>query len=133
MQRRKFIQVTAAGTTAIAITGISCKGRHPAFYDVLDKPIKLSGICDLNTIRNIGMNYRLQTPAESEADKLAELLSMDSAGNKISSSTDNLFIQNLLNQKIKYDFETDNTVIVNGWVLTLTEARQCALLYVIDQ
>lgn len=79
------------------------------------------------------MNYSLQTPAESEADKLAELLSMDSAGNKISSSTDNLFIQNLLNQKIKYDFETDNTVIVNGWVLTLTEARQCALLYVIDQ
>ena len=133
MQRRKFIQVSAVGTTVIVITGISCKGRHPAFYNVLDKPVKLSGICDLNTIRNIGMNYRLQTPAESEADKLAELLSMDSAGNKISSSTDDLFIQNLINQKIKNDFETDNTVIVNGWVLTVTEARQCALLYAINQ
>jgi hypothetical protein len=133
MQRRKFIQVSAVGATAIVIAGISCKGRHPAFYDVLDKPLKLSGICDLNTIRNIGMTYRLQTPAESEADKLAELLSMDSAGNKISSSTDDLFIQNLINQKIKHDFETDSTVIVNGWVLTLTEARQCALLYAINQ
>ena len=79
------------------------------------------------------MTYRLQTPAESEADKLAELLSMDSAGNKISSSNDDLFIQNLINQKIKHDFETDNTVIVKGWVLTVTEARQCALLYAIDQ
>jgi hypothetical protein len=132
MQRRKFIQVSAVGTTAFVITGISCKSHHPAFYNVLDKPAKLSGICDLNTIRNIGMTYRLQTPAESEADKLAELLAVDSAGNKISSS-DDLFIQNLLNQKIKHDFETDNTVIVNGWVLTVTEARQCALLYAIDQ
>jgi hypothetical protein len=133
MQRRKFIQVSVVVTTAIVTTGISCKGRHHAFYDVLDKPVKLSGICDLNTIRNIGMNYRLQTPAESEADKLAELLSMDSTGNKISSSTDELIIQNLINQKIKQDFETDNTVIVNGWVLTRTEARQCALLYAINQ
>ena len=79
------------------------------------------------------MTYRLQIPAESEADKLAELLSMDSAGNKISSSSDDLFIQNLINQKNKHDFETDNTVIVNGWVLTVTEARQCALLYAINQ
>ncbi len=78
------------------------------------------------------MTYRIQTPAESEIDKLADLLSTDSAGNKISSSED-IFIQNLMNQKIKHDFETDNIVIVNGWVITLTEARQCALLYAVDQ
>src|ERR1700722_4239239 len=133
MQRRKFIQVSAVGTTAFVVTGISCKRHHPAFYNVLDKPAKLSGICDLNTIRNIGMTYRLQIPAESEADKLAELLSMDSAGNKISSSSDDLFIQNLISQKIKHDFETDTTVIANGWGLTVTEARQCALLHAVDQ
>jgi hypothetical protein len=133
MQRRKFLHVSAVGTTAIIITGISCKSHHPAYYNVLDKPAKLSGICDLNTIRNIGMTYRIQTPAESETDKLAELLSTDSAGNKISSSSDDLFIQNLMNQKIKYDFETDNTVIISGWVLAVTEARQCALLYAMNQ
>ena len=133
MQRREFIQVSAVGATAIVITGISCNGRHPAFYNVLDKPVQLSGICDLNTIREIGMTYQLQTPAESGADKLAELLSADSAGNTVSSSTDDLFIQSLINQKIKHDFEAGNTVIVNGWVLTVTEARQCALLYAMNQ
>ncbi len=133
MQRRKFIQVSAVGATAIVITGINCKSRHLAYYNVLDKPVQLSGICDLNTIREIGKAYRLQTPSETEADKLAELLSVDSAGNPVSSSTDDLIIKNLLNQKIKHDFETDNTVIVNGWVLTKTEARQCALLYAVDQ
>jgi hypothetical protein len=132
MQRRKFIQVSAVGTTAIAITGISCKGHHPAFYNILDKPSQLSRICDLNTIRGIGMAYRLQAPAETGADKLADLLSADSAGKTIS-STDDLFIQNLINQKIKHDFETGNIVIVKGWVLTVTEARQCALLYAINQ
>ncbi len=79
------------------------------------------------------MNYQLQTPVESSLDKLADLLSEDSAGNKISSSSDDLFIQNQISQKIKHDFETDNTVIVNGWVITVTEARQCALLYAMNR
>ncbi len=133
MQRRKFIQFSAVGTTAILFTGTGCTNYHSSFYNILDKPGQLSGICDLNTIRGIGMAYRLQTPTESGVDKLADVLSVDSAGNKISSSSDKLIIQNLISQKIKRDFETGNTVIVNGWVLAVTEARQCALLYAIDQ
>jgi hypothetical protein len=27
---------------------------------------------------------------------------------------------------VKNDFEKDNTIIVSGWVLSITEARQCA-------
>ena len=133
MQRRKFLHVSAVGTTAIVFTGISCGYRHASFYNILDKPGQLSGICDLNALREIGKAFRLQTPGETSVDKLADLLSADVAGNKISSSSDDLFIQNLMKQKIKHDFETDNTVIVNGWVITVTEARQCALLYVVDQ
>ncbi len=133
MQRRKFIQVTAVGTTAFVVTGISCNNYHSSFYNILDRPGQLSKICDLHEIRGIGRAYRLQTPTESGVDKLTDLLSADEGGNKISSSSEELSIQNLINQKIKHDFETDNTVIVNGWVLTVTEARQCALLYAIDQ
>lgn len=133
MQRRKFLHVTAVGTTAIMITGTSCKRQHPDFYNILDKPVRLSGICDMKTIMEIGKTYHLQDPAESGVDKLADLLSVDFAGNKIPSSSNDLFIQNLMNQKIKHDFEKDNTVIVNGWVLTVTEARQCALLYDMNQ
>jgi len=133
MQRRKFLSVSAVGTTAIMITGISCKSRRSDFYNILDKPARLSGICDVKTIMEIGKTYYLQTPAERGTDKLADLLSVDFAGNKIPSSSKELFIQNLMNQKINHDFETDHTVIVNGWVLTVTEARQCALLYSMNQ
>ena len=36
-------------------------------------------------------------------------------------------LEALLNQKIQQDFEAGRTVVVNGWVLSQTEARQCAL------
>jgi hypothetical protein len=127
MQRRKFIQLSAIGSAAIGVTGIYCN-RHRAFYEVMDNPGQLSHICDVKTIREIGMAYRLQTPAETKADILAALLLADPAGNFVSSSSDNLIIQTLIDQKIKRDFETGNTVMVKGWILAVTEARQCALL-----
>src|SRR5271169_5969890 len=103
MQRQEFIRLSAIGCVAIGFTGINCKHHHSGFYNVLDNPQQLSYICDAKTIREIGMTYRLQIPAETEADKLAELLSADSAGNFVSFSSDNLFIQTLINQKITRD------------------------------
>ena len=75
------------------------------------------------------MVYRTQTTSETDADKLATLLLTDSAGNPVSSASDHSFIQNLMIRKIDRDFETGNIVIVKGWVLSVTEARQCALLF----
>jgi hypothetical protein len=133
MQRRKFIALSALGGAALGFTGVNCSHRSKAFYSILDKPQQLSYICDAKTIREIGMDYRLQTPAETDGDKLEELLTTDFAGKPVSSSSDNLYIQTLINQKIKHDFETGNTVVVRGWILAVTEARQCALLFVNSQ
>jgi hypothetical protein len=133
MQRRKFIQLSAMGSAAIGITGISCRHGHPVFYDILDKPEVLAQICDLKTLREIGMAYRLQTASESDADKLVVLLLADSTGNPVSSASDHLFIQTLISKKINQDFERGNIVIVKGWILAVTEARQCALLFVNNQ
>jgi hypothetical protein len=128
MERRKFITLAAAGGMAVSFTGISCTGR-PAYYSMLDKPQQLSYICDAKTIREIGMAYRAQTPAESGSGSLADLLSADSTGHAVSSSSDNTFIQALINQKIIDDFEKGHTVVINGWILSVTEARQCALFF----
>jgi predicted GTPase len=112
------------------ITGIGCNQRHSVSYELLGKPEELAQICDLKTLKEIGMAYRLQAASEMEAGKLATLLLTDSAGSSDSSISDNAFVQSLMNRKIKRDFETGNIVIVKGWVLALTEARQCALLFV---
>jgi hypothetical protein len=133
MQRRKFILLSAVGSTSIGIMGISCGQRHPEYYHILDKPGQLSQICDTKTIREIGKEYRLQIPAESKADQLEILLSSDPEGKPVSSSADSLFVQNLISKKILKDFEKGNTVVVNGWILAVTEARQCALFYVNNQ
>lgn len=129
MQRRKFVFLSVLGGTAVSLTGLSCSHHKAGFYDMLDKPIQLSQICDTKTLREIGMEYRSQFPAESEADRLVTLLSNDTAGKPISDSADKLFVKNLIDQKIRQDFEKGNTVVVKGWVLAVTEARQCALFF----
>jgi hypothetical protein len=130
LQRRQFIQLSVLGSAAIGITGIGCSKRHSVSYDVLGKPEELAQICDLKTLKEIGMAYRLQTGSEMDADKLVTLLLTDSAGHPVSSALDNAFFQTLMSRKINRDFETGNIVIVKGWVLAVTEARQCALLFV---
>ncbi len=67
MQRRQFLQLTAMGGTVILVTGMSCNRRHPVSYDILGKPEELAQICDLKTLKEIGMAYRGQTPSETDA------------------------------------------------------------------
>jgi hypothetical protein len=130
MQRRQFLQLSAMGGTVILFTGMGCGQRHPASDDILEKPEALAQICDLKTLKEIGMAYRVQTASEKDADKIAALLLADSAGKPVSSSLDNSIIQTLISRKINQDFETGNIVIVKGWILSVTEARQCALLFI---
>lgn len=133
MRRRQFLQLSAMGGTVILVTGMSCNGRHPVSYDILGKPEELAQICDLKTLREIGMTYRAQTASEVDSDKLAGLLLTDSAGNPVSSASDQSYVQSLISNKINRDFETGNIVIVKGWILSVTEARQCALLFLNNQ
>ena len=37
-----------------------------------------------------------------------------------------------LKKGIKNDFEIGNTVMIDGWILSVTEARQCALFSIIQ-
>jgi hypothetical protein len=133
MQRRQFIEMTTMGGTVMLVTGMGCRQRHPVSYDLLDQPQELAQICDLKTLKEIGMAYRLQTTTETDANKLASLLLTDTTGKPVSSASDLSFIQSILANKIDQDFKTGNIVTVKGWILSRTEARQCALLFVNNQ
>lgn len=127
MQRRRFILLTAFGSAATAFTGLQCSSRRSAVLSILEKPDQLSFICDEQTIREIGLSYQLQKPEEANARILEALLLTDRAGRPVSSSVGEKFIQTLINNKTGQDFQRANTVVVRGWILALTEARQCAL------
>jgi hypothetical protein len=79
-------------------------------------------------IKDAGKIYLKNTPLESNEDKLVQLLANN---NSIANSEDQKAIHYYLDKKIQHDFETGNTVMVKGWVLAVTEARQCALFSLI--
>lgn len=133
MQRRKFILLSAVTGTVTVFAGIQCNSRQPAIYSVLEKPRSLLQICDERTIREIGMAYRLQKPEENSAGELADVLLTDASGRPLSSSVDDQFVQTMVSKKVEQDFEKANTVLVRGWILAVTEARQCALFAVQHQ
>ena len=127
MKRRKFILLSGLSAAALSIPSISCHSRNHALDKTLAQPFLLSHICDAKTIQAIGTYYRLNTKAEGDRDQLVELLLTDTFDKSVPESSDTSFIQTLLDQKIHKDFKSGNTVTVKGFVISATEARQCAL------
>ncbi len=127
MKRRTFLWLSAAGTASLYIPVSGCTGRYVLSNKSVAQPSFLTHICDAKTIRAIGSAYKRMVPAEKEDRDLARLILTDNSGHVISETTDNPTLENLLNGTVQHDFESGRTVVVDGWVLSQTEARQCAL------
>jgi hypothetical protein len=127
MKRRTFILTAAAVATIVAIPVVKYSCRHTMTHDPLVRPDVLARFCDEETIREIGMRYRSQVPGENKKEKLVELLLTDDTGKKITPSSDSV-VSDWIEQKIQQEFKTERMVTVAGWILSQTEARQCALL-----
>lgn len=91
------------------------------------RPDALSRFCDEDTIRAIGQHYMKLVPGEARKEKLVELLLMNEKGEKLKSRK-SAAIENWIAQNVHSDFEAERIVTVNGWILSATESRQCALL-----
>ena len=109
MDRRQFLRITAAG----AVTGLSvpvivvgARGADDPTPPALAYPDQ-HGVLGAERVRTIGARYREATPAERDADALRAAI--DPAA------------------LVARDFADERTVLVDGWVLSVTEARQCAL------
>ena len=91
------------------------------------QPGLLSHICDAKTLKEIGVAYREKFATEKNEKQLINFLLTDSSNKVVPVTSEDAIINSLLEQKIQKDFETGNTVIMKGWILSVTEARQCAL------
>ncbi len=83
---------------------------------------------DLQAARAIGRCYLRKTKSEGNADLLAQLIVKGDStlrGRLHALSSDQII--GILRKSIRKDFETDNIVNVDGWILSKTEARLCAL------
>ncbi len=100
-----------------------------------DRPI--GGLCALgcpdldNVLRApgaiyaLGRRYRELVPVESNAKTLEEIFRKELALDLSAPATPELDAQ--VSALVRRDFAAGRTIIVNGWVLSVTEARQCAL------
>ncbi len=87
---------------------------------LLFQPQSLAKIWDTDTMNTIGLNYMLKVPKENRERILVKRLMGKSNG-----ESENLATK--LEKQISNDFTSGNMVMVDGWILSVTEARQCAL------
>lgn len=127
MRRRTFIITVVAASSAITLPIICYRVRNNLPKNPLARPEVLAELTDEKTIREIGISYRKQLSSENSKERLRELLITDQHGRQ-TAPTDDPALSKWLEDKIRSDFSTFTTTTVNGWIISVTEARQCALL-----
>jgi hypothetical protein len=127
MKRRTFIALSAISATTLIVPFLNCTGANPELEKVLSTPVVLSHLCDSKTITAIGKTYGTKMPDEYTIKKIEDLLVRNTAGSTISAKTSPADIHSFIDKNIHEDFESGKTTILNGWVLSVTEARQSAL------
>ena len=118
LDRRRFLQVTAAGMAA-SLTSTACAGERGEHSTALAQPALLA-MLGHDRVRGIGAQYRAMVPRENSIKALQAAIS------KTHEKVLGIWDQSI-EQQIHDDFAAGRVVIVGGWVLAVTEARQCAL------
>jgi hypothetical protein len=77
-------------------------------------------------VLDLGRTYRALIPGESERDTLARAI-MGGTPGAASFEASPAAVTERIHHQVQYEFATGATVTLKGWVLSVTEARQCAL------
>lgn len=118
MKRRTYLIITATAATALGSWGL-INLILDLFLAPVTKPVSLSLILDDKALISIGRSYRKIFPEEVTKKALLEQLEKHNANSAVRRDD--------LEGRISEDFELGNTLVIDGWVLSVTEARQCAL------
>ena len=116
MNRRRFLGVSAAS----ALAGLVGSTRWASANAAIDlQPLAQPDILSLigpEAVRKIGLRYRALVPAENDVRALhAAILTARPWPPTIPAL-------------VEQDFAVGRTIVLQGWVLSVTEARQSALL-----
>jgi hypothetical protein len=125
MNRKLFI--TTASIAAIALpAAYYFKSNKWNDYPPAALPEHLTSFCTIKEVIDIGMAYIKMNPAENTNPVLTNLIL---AGKETPKKND--AVAEMIENKIKDDFTSKNILIINGWIISRTEARQCALFSLI--
>jgi hypothetical protein len=126
MKRRHFLRLSVAGATA---AGLQLAGCNPFSADrqSLTQPLTLSQFCDETAILEIGKAYQGMEAIAADAAKLRQALLTDIYGKASPPRDTDAIPMDKINARIRKDYEENLVVTPAGWIISRTEARQCAL------
>src|SRR6266480_532732 len=119
VDRRRFLQLSALGVIA-GVTESGCSSTADRDTAAVDRP-QLLAMLGPDRVRQLGAHYRAATPNENSADALRAAISN---GHHVRIP---LLGIGSLDDQVRDDFASGRTVLLDGWVLAVTEARQAAL------
>jgi hypothetical protein len=132
MKRRNFILLTTAGIAGAAFAFIHRWDELAGWGSPFAQPQVLALITSRRNIKLLGKTYVQLFPGESNYNVLFNLLTDKQSNSNMMYESDTKMIRSRLKTKITADFQNDRIMVLEGWVLSLTEARQCALYYLLQ-
>lgn len=121
MNRRQFLTLGGASALAFAVPSTWGWARPPLKPEALARPALLSMLGDPARVRELGRRYRSSVPGENGRKALIAALRNDlEPGLPLTAAS-------RLEEQVRADFAAGRIVTLKGWVLSRTEARQCAL------
>ena len=117
IDRRRFLALGAIAVAGAAASACESSGEARTF----GQPDLLTSLGP-DVVRRLGQRYRQSVPSESDAPRLeAALRASRPWAARIGVRHPPIA------EQVREDFEAGRTVVVDGWLLSVTEARQCAL------
>jgi len=129
MRRRKFIWLSAAGAAISALPWLASCTSTSKWTAVLAIPSVLGNFCDQPELMAMGKTYIEWFPDESTTSAMENLLLLNDDGRGTYEPASEESLREFITRKADQDFNMDETVILKGWVISKTEARQCALYF----
>jgi hypothetical protein len=119
MKRRAFIGITAAGAAGMAVTSAARAGAvEPRVILAMPEVVHVLGD---RRVAEIGELYRTTVPSEQTAEALEQAIRADVEPGPDTS------LGARVRERVRRDFALGRTITLGGWILSVTEARQCAL------
>ena len=125
MERRRFLELIGGATVAAA--SVACGASRDLDQSALARPDLLDAL-GAERVRLLGARYRGMTPGERDAASLQSAIRRSLPWSARLTGTSASSLARLVHE----DFDAGRTVVVDGWILSATEARQCALVSLIS-
>jgi hypothetical protein len=124
MKRREFIGMVAVGVAGAVLPVAARDGNSVA--TALARPKLLEIVHDDRIVLELGRRYREVAPTEDNAETLMNAIAVEPSS-FAAAPPEAAALREQVDAQVLRDFAAGRTVTLHGWILSVTEARQCAL------